>query len=265
MSFASTREAAAALRAELGGEGDGQGLDVLCNNAGVMGLKDAATVDGADVQMQTNHLSHFLLTCEVWPLLCAAAAARGEARVVSHSSGARRGGLLEPAYLSAARGGDLGGDASGWMPGTGGRWKRYQQSKLANVVFTYALRDRIAALAEGEAGANVKALVAHPGLSATNLQVTTSADGGMGAGFTSFLMSRFAQSGEDGAMGLMRCCCDPVVSNGDFYGPKGVSGPAVLMPDDSKLAPAESRAMLWGESLKATGVADPLPLPQAAA
>ena len=118
MSFASTREAAAALRAELGGEYGG--LDVLCNNAGVMGLKDAATV------VQTNHLSHFLLTCEVWPLLCAAAAARGEARVVSHSSGARRGGLLELAYLSAARGGDLGGDVSGWMPGTGGRWKRYQ-------------------------------------------------------------------------------------------------------------------------------------------
>ena len=87
----------------------------------------------------------------------------------------------------------------------------------------------------------------------------------MGAGFTAFLMARFAQSGEDGAMGLVRCCCDPAVSNGDFYGPRGVAGPAVLLPDDSKLAPAESRALLWGESLKATGVADPLPLPQAAA
>ena len=39
--------------------------------------------------MQTNHLSHFLLTAEVWPLIVAAAAARGEARVVQHSSIAR--------------------------------------------------------------------------------------------------------------------------------------------------------------------------------
>ena len=38
------------------------GLDVLCNNAGVMAIEDKATKDGFDVQMQTNHLSHFLLT-----------------------------------------------------------------------------------------------------------------------------------------------------------------------------------------------------------
>ncbi len=30
------------------------GLDVLCNNAGVMALKDQATIDDFDVQMQTN-------------------------------------------------------------------------------------------------------------------------------------------------------------------------------------------------------------------
>ena len=53
--------------------------------------------------------------------------------------------------------------------------------------------------------------------------------------------------GKDGAMGLVRCCCDPVVSNGDFYGPKGVSGPAVLMPDDSKLA-LRSRVLCSGGS-----------------
>eukprot|EP00971_Amphidinium_carterae_P014548 287188-Amphidinium_carterae.1 len=41
------------------------GLDVLCNNAGIMATKDEATADGCDTQMQTNHLSHFLLTAEV--------------------------------------------------------------------------------------------------------------------------------------------------------------------------------------------------------
>ena len=42
--------------------------DVLVNNAGVMALPDVVTDDGYDVQMQTNHLSHFLLTSLLWPL-----------------------------------------------------------------------------------------------------------------------------------------------------------------------------------------------------
>ena len=45
------------------------GLDVLCNNAGVMALKVQATKDGFDIQMQTNHLSHFLLTKRLFPSL----------------------------------------------------------------------------------------------------------------------------------------------------------------------------------------------------
>jgi len=83
-SFASV-EAAAKRVAELCPEG----VHVLANNAGVMALPDEATGDGFDVQMQTNHLSHFLLTRELMPLLERAAEADGEARVVNHSSGAR--------------------------------------------------------------------------------------------------------------------------------------------------------------------------------
>tara|TARA_R110002050_G_scaffold163050_1_gene292987 strand:- start:1187 stop:1312 length:126 start_codon:yes stop_codon:yes gene_type:complete len=41
-----------------------------------MGLEDVATVDGFDIQMQTNHLSHFLLTKELYPLLEKAAKAK---------------------------------------------------------------------------------------------------------------------------------------------------------------------------------------------
>ena len=67
------------------------GLDSLCNNAGIMALKDKATVDGFDIQMQTNHLSHFLLTKELLPLLKIAAELREDARVVNHSSIARYG------------------------------------------------------------------------------------------------------------------------------------------------------------------------------
>lgn len=44
-------------------------IDVLCNNAGIMAMEEKATKDGFDVQTQTNHLSHFLLTRELLPSL----------------------------------------------------------------------------------------------------------------------------------------------------------------------------------------------------
>merc|ERR1719193_367839 len=134
------------------------GLDVLCNNAGVMACADVATVDGCDVQMQTNHLSHFLLTQQLWPLLTKAAEERGEARVVNHSSIARKGKPLGQRYLGP-NGGNLGGDSAGALF-NGPRWERYHQTKLANLAFTFALRDRC--LAATGASSKVKALCAHP-------------------------------------------------------------------------------------------------------
>ena len=100
------------------------GVDVLCNNAGVMALADQATKDGYDVQMQTNHLSHFLLTKELFPLLQKAASERGEARVVQHSSGGRKFPTteLDAKYLGK-NGGDLGGNGNSMFFG-GARWER---------------------------------------------------------------------------------------------------------------------------------------------
>merc|ERR1719336_1280333 len=104
---------------------------------------------------------------------------------------------LEQKYLEK-KGGQLGGDELGPEGGfTGGRWVRYHQTKLANVVFTYALRDRIT-----KAGSKVKALVAHPGLAATNLQQATANDGGTDHEFMTGFMSK-SQSMEDGAMGII--------------------------------------------------------------
>lgn len=102
-----------------------------------MAFSDCATVDGYDVQMQTNHLSHFLLTSMLLSSLEKAAALKGSARVVTHTSASRK---TPPTRLNAKylgpNGGNLGGD---WiLP----RWERYHQSKLANIVFTQALEVR---------------------------------------------------------------------------------------------------------------------------
>ena len=137
-------------------------IDVLCNNAGVMALPDEATRDGYDVQMQTNCLSHFLLTKALFDLLLQS----DDARIVNHTSMARIGGPLEAKYFRK-NGGNLGGD--GDDPGQGRiggpRWERYHQSKLANCAFTYGLKHRL----EKAGIHNVKALLAHPGLARTQL------------------------------------------------------------------------------------------------
>ena len=82
---------------------------------------------GYDTQMQTNHLSHFLLTKELLPLLNKAANSRGEARVVNHSSGARSfpSTPLHAKYLGK-NGGNLGGNGNSMLFG-GARWQRYHQ------------------------------------------------------------------------------------------------------------------------------------------
>ena len=243
-SFSSVRGAAATV-AELCTDG----VDVLCNNAGVMALGDIGTVDGFDVQMQTNHLSHFLLTAQLMPLIEQAAASAGDARIVNHSSVAR----LSPSKTLHAdhleqRGGALGGDGSSLqnLMFRGPRWLRYNQSKLANAAFTAALHHRLQ-----QRGSSVRALVAHPGLANTHLQQTSVKEGGMGAAFTN-LMMRFSQSPEDGAMGIISCMALPDAKSGQFYGPgsgtAAFSGEAKPFALESFYDNAETRDLLWSKS-----------------
>eukprot|EP00934_Nitzschia_sp_Nitz4_P002621 Nitzschia sp. Nitz4//scaffold60_size111251//106198//107190//NITZ4_004167-RA/size111251-processed-gene-0.46-mRNA-1//-1//CDS//3329555624//2611//frame0 len=218
-------------------------VDVLCNNAGVMALEDKATKDGYDVQMQTNHLSHFLLTKELYPLLKKAAELRGSARIANHSSRARFGGdALKEEYFGK-NGGNLGGDGSKFP--NGGRWKRYHQTKLANAVFTMALNDRL------DNDSKILAACAEPGLAATNLQVTTNSNGGMGG---NMWIMRFSQSAEDGTMPILSACFSPETKAGTIWAPKsGWAGPAVQNPTDKLSATVESRDLLWKASEGACG------------
>jgi len=248
-SFASVEAAA-----EQVGELCPEGVDVLCNNAGVMALPDRATGDGFDVQMQTNHLSHFLLTRQLMDLLERAAEERGEARIVNHTSVAR----LTPKKTLIAdymekRGGDLGGDGSSIanLFFRGPRWLRYNQSKLANAAFSAALHHKLQ-----NKGSKVKALLAHPGLANTQLQQTTVEEGGMGKLFTNLFM-RTGQSQEDGAMGILSCMCLPEAESGQFWGcglgPLASKGPAKPSGLESFYDNEETRELLWNKSTEAIG------------
>ncbi len=244
-SFASVQSAADQLK-ELCTE---SGVYALINNAGIMAMLDEATVDGFDIQMQTNHLSHFLLTRELYPLLEKAAETHGDARIVNHSSIARKGvPKLEAKYLEA-NGGNLGGNSSNMM--WGGRWVRYGQTKLANAAFTAALHQKLT-----QAGSKVKALVAHPGWANTELQVTTDKQGGMSMG-SSFLAKFISQSAEDGTLGLLSCAVLPEARSGEFWGPgsgmMASKGEAKPFGMEKQYDNETTKEMIWSKSCAAIG------------
>lgn len=225
LSFASVRacaEKAGAIAALHGG------LDVLANNAGVMAMLDVRTEDGFDVQMQTNHFSHILLTKALMPQLERAAEARGEARVLFHSSRARNMPAqdLTPEYFRQSRRGELGGDGASIFrefQGGGGPWTRYAYSKLASAAFTMALHEELL-----KRGSHVKALAADPGYAMTNLAATSTRQGTM-PHWLAKLTCCLAQSAADGAVPMIQACLGPEAESGDLFVPSGfleLSGPA---------------------------------------
>jgi len=218
-------------------------IDVLCNNAGIMAMPDFATKDGYDIQMQTNCISHFLLTSGLFQLIKKST----EGRIVNHSSMARLGPPLEEKYFGK-NGGNLGGDGTDEENNSfkGPRWMRYHQTKLANCAFTFGLIEKL----EDQEIKNVKVLLAHPGLAATHLQVTTADNGGMQAG-TEFM--QMAQSAEDGATGIIRCCADPKAETGNFFGPEQWVGfPDKITPEEYLNDPENIR-INWEGCVAAVG------------
>jgi len=105
-------------------------LDVLVNNAATIPPGYATTADGVEAQFAVNHLGPFLLTNLLLPRLQAAP----HARVVNVSSNAHFRARLEADMLA------------GPSPAAGAAYRkqqRYKATKLANVMFTYALARRM--------------------------------------------------------------------------------------------------------------------------
>lgn len=119
-------------------------IDVLLNNAGVMGCPEGRTADGFETQFGTNHLGHFALTARLMPLLLAA----DRPRVVTLSSGGHRISdvtLDDPNFARA--------DYDPWIA--------YGRSKSANARFAAELARRH--------GERLISVSVHPGAIVTNL------------------------------------------------------------------------------------------------
>jgi NAD(P)-dependent dehydrogenase (short-subunit alcohol dehydrogenase family) len=225
-SLESVRACAAAIL------GDHDRIDVLVNNAGIMGIPEQATVDGFEMQLGVNHLGHFVLTRRLLPALLTAPGAR----VVSVTSFARLIGRRVTPDNPHLR--------EGYGP-----WRAYGQAKRANLCFAVELQRRLDA-----ARGRVASLVAHPGLVPTDLQARSVRE--TGGGLTQRFWHRLAHTAgmppASGAQPLLRAATDPDARGGELYAPRwGTFGAPVRRP----LVRASGRAgrTLWHVSERETG------------
>ncbi len=209
-------------------------IDILVNNAGLMAMPERTTVDGYEMQLGVNHLGHWTLTALLMPALLAAPAAR----VVTVTSTAHHiGRRVDP--------------DNPHLHGSYDPWRAYGQSKLANYHFALGLQRQFES-----AGVTAQSLIAHPGLSHSDLQTTTVAEGGGGVmgPFWAWMARHTGMALEDGAMPQVRAATDPGARGGEFYGPRFVNnGRAVRLPVVRPGA-GSAIASLWQVSERETGV-----------
>ncbi len=211
-------------------------LDLLVNNAGVMYTPKETTVDGFELQLGTNHLGAFALTGLLLPAMLDVEGSR----VVAVSSVGHR--IRASIHF----------DDLQWED----RYDRvaaYGQSKLANLLFTYALQRRLAA-----AGAPTVAVASHPGLSDTELIRNMPS---LLRIPTQVVYPLIAQSAERGAHPTLRAATDPEVEGGDYYGPSGFQetrGAAVKVGSSRQSHDEAIQERLWDVSEALTGVTFPV-------
>lgn len=210
-------------------------VDILMNNAGVMALPERRTADGFEFQFGVNHLGHWALTALMLrPLLRAPAA-----RVVSVSSTARHFGRpVDP--------------DNPHLEGRYEEWRAYGQSKLANLHFAIGLQQEFA-----RRDLPTQSLVAHPGLSFTNLQIHTVEQGGGGRSghFWKDLAAKRGMSAGQGALSQLRASTDPRARGGELYAPRyGNWGPPVRRPILRRIGMKRAIAALWLVSERETGI-----------
>jgi NAD(P)-dependent dehydrogenase (short-subunit alcohol dehydrogenase family) len=222
-SLASVRAAADELRARH------DRIDLLINNAGVMMTPKQTTQDGFELQFGTNHLGHFALT----GLLLDHVLAAPGSRVVTVSSNGHRFGRIRFDDLQSERRYDRAG--------------AYGQAKLANLLFTYELQNRLA-------DTDTIATAAHPGSSATELGRNLPRIVEWGFGLT-------VQSSEMGALPTLRAATDPTVRGGQYYGPGGLlqmRGYPKLVSSNRRSHDTAVQKRLWSVSEELTGVTYPV-------
>ncbi|MGX9787801.1 SDR family NAD(P)-dependent oxidoreductase [Mycobacterium sp. MMS18-G62] len=193
-------------------------VDVLVNNAGVLGLPLTRTADGFEAHMGTNHLGHFALTCLL--------ADRITNRVVSVTSS---GYLWARLHL----------DDLNWERRRYSSWVAYGESKLANLLFVHELTRR-----------GVTAYAADPGTVDSDIL----RDASKGAQWLSKFTRPFGQDPAHGARSTLAAITSTEPS-GTYFAPRGLlhqwgrPEPAKL---HAKATDPETAHRLWELSARLT-------------
>lgn len=203
-------------------------LDVLIHNAAAILVPQGLTKDGFELHLGTNHFGPFALT----GLLLARLNNAPAARVVSMSSMAHR--------LTAG----LDPDDPGLRTRSYKPMDAYGRSKLAALLFTQELDRRLKA-----SGARSIAVAAHPGYTATNLDL---------GGFFMRLATRlFAQAPAIGALPALHAATSSEARGGEYFGPGGykeLSGAPKRVECSDAASDPQLAKRLWALSEQLTGV-----------
>ena len=164
-------------------------IDILVNNAGFISLDRQITKEGFEKQFGINHLGHFLLTTKLIDMM------HERARIVNVASGAHKVGNIHFEDINLEKGYNV--------------IKAYSQSKLANVLFTRELANRLK-------DRKITVNCCHPGAVATNIGIDRNT--GFGKTITS-LLKPFFQTPAEGARTAIFLATDDSVENisGEYF------------------------------------------------
>jgi NAD(P)-dependent dehydrogenase (short-subunit alcohol dehydrogenase family) len=196
-------------------------LDVLVNNAGALFMTRQESADGIEMTWALNHLSCFLLTNLLLDTLQRASAAR----IVSVSSGSHKRGKIHFDDLEFKQ------RYSGM--------EAYSQSKLANVMFTYALARQLK-----DTGATANVL--HPGFVGTSFATNN----GLLVKLSMTLLRPFARSPEKGAQTSVYLASSPEAAGvtGQYFVDCKARSSSSLSYDE------RAQRRLWQISEQMTGI-----------
>lgn len=179
-------------------------LDVLINNAGAIYSSRQESREGIELTWALNHLAYFIVTRELLPLLRTSGG-----RIVNVSSAAHVGGKIrwhDPEFKTGYS-----------------AWAAYNQSKLANILFTRELAYR-------ERGQGVSANALHPGMVASGFGRNNER-----LGKVLKLIQPLSLTDEQGAQTSIYLASSPEVEglSGLYFSNKRVTEPAAQALDDA--------------------------------
>ncbi len=213
-------------------------LNLLVNNAGIIGVPLTRNSVGHELLLATNYLGVFALTARLLP--CFDHAVGG--RIVNVGSLIHRFGRMPIKDLNFDR-----------TPHN--VWKAYTQSKLALMSHTLELGRRLS-----EVGSAVIVASAHPGFADTDIGrkdgMETEKKGFIRSRIANYMSSR-TPTAEASAQPIVLAALSDTVCSGDYYGPSGfleIAGPPAKAKINRSAHHRPSAQALWRESEQLCGI-----------